>query len=39
MSEYTKDGIKGINKNVHFLYEYPKIEIYQMNRKIISKVT
>jgi len=24
MSEYTKDGIKGINKNVHFLYEYPK---------------
>ena len=24
MSEYTKDGIKGTNKNVHFLYEYPK---------------
>ncbi len=24
MSEYTKDGVKGINKNVHFLYEYPK---------------
>ena len=24
MSEYTREGVKGINKNIHFLYEYPK---------------
>ena len=24
MSEYTPAGKKGINRNVHFLYEYPK---------------
>ena len=24
MSEYTSGGIKGLNKNPNFLYEYPK---------------